>query len=172
MISALDTGLLLLRVATGVTLAAHGYVKLFRGGRLTGTARWFDSIGMRPGRMQALLAAITEIAGGILFALGFLTPLAAAAIVALMIVAAWTSHRDNGFFIVGNGWEYNFVLAVVALSVAATGPGAISLDHVAGFGTGTWLGTLVALSAGVVAGIGQLAMFYRPPAAATESTSS
>ncbi|MEZ5166082.1 MAG: DoxX family protein [Acidimicrobiales bacterium] len=51
---ALSLGLLVLRVATGVTLAAHGYGKFFRGGRIAGTARWFDSMGMRPGKVHAL----------------------------------------------------------------------------------------------------------------------
>ncbi len=160
--TALDMGLLVLRVATGLTLAAHGYVKFFRGGRIVGTARWFDSIGMRPGKVHALLAASTEVVAGVVFALGFLTPLAAAAVIALMIVAAWTSHRDNGFFIVSNGWEYNFILAVIAFSVATTGPGSASIDEVAGFGMGTWQSALIALVVGLGAGLAQLALFYRP----------
>jgi putative oxidoreductase len=93
----------MVRLGVGLTMAAHGYAKIFQGGRLAGTARWFESIGMRPGRLHAPLAALTEIAGGVLFACGLLTPLAAAAIVALMLVAAWTVHRENGFFIVGAG---------------------------------------------------------------------
>src|SRR5687768_16798006 len=100
----MDEGLLLIRVVLGLTLAAHGYAKVFKGGRIPGTAGWFDSMGMKPnGKVHAWLAALTEMGAGILFALGLLTPLAAAGFVGLMVVAAWTSHRDNGFFIVKNG---------------------------------------------------------------------
>lgn len=165
MTTAIDTGLLILRVTIGITLAAHGYAKIFQGGRLAGTARWFDSIGMRPGRVHAPLAAFTEIGAGVLFALGFLTPLAAAAMIALMVVAAWTVHRGSGFFIVGNGWEYNFVLACVALSVAVAGAGRFSVDNLIGWGSGfdQWWGLAIALVIGLGAGIGQVSVFFRPP---------
>lgn len=162
MTTTLDIGLLILRVATGLTFAAHGYVKMFRGGRIAGTGRWFDSIGMRPGRVFAILAAGTEMIGGLFFALGLLTPFAAASIVAVMIVAAWTSHRTNGFFIVADGWEYNFILSVIAVSVAATGPGRYSVDSVFGFADGTIAMAGVALILGAAAGIAQLSAFYRP----------
>jgi putative oxidoreductase len=116
-------GLLLLRVGTGVALAAHGYNKFFGGGRIPGTAAWFDSMGMRPGKVQALMAASTELGAGLLFALGLLTPFAAAGFVGLMAVAYYTVHKDNGFFIVKSGWEYNFILALIGVAVATTGPG-------------------------------------------------
>ncbi|WP_337110433.1 DoxX family protein [Prescottella equi] len=166
MTTAIDAGLLILRVTIGLTLAAHGYAKIFQGGRLAGTARWFDSIGMRPGRLHAPLAAFAEIGAGALFALGLLTPLAAAAMIALMVVAAWTVHRHSGFFIVGNGWEYNFVLACVALSVAVTGAGRFSVDNLIGLESSInqWSGLAIALVVGLGAGIGQLIVFFRPPA--------
>ena len=68
--SALDFGLLLLRVVLGLTMAAHGYNKFFGGGRIPGTAGWFDSIGMKPGVFHARMAATTEIAAGLGLALG------------------------------------------------------------------------------------------------------
>jgi putative oxidoreductase len=159
-----DVGLLVLRLAVGLTLAAHGYAKVFRGGRLAGTARWFDSIGMRPGKLHAPLAAVTEIGGGVLLACGLATPLAAAAIVAVMLVAAWTVHRENGFFIVGNGWEYNFILAVVATGIAVAGPGSLSLDAAIGVGTlgHGWPALLIAAGVGLGGGAGQLIAFFRP----------
>ncbi|WP_256386370.1 DoxX family protein, partial [Mycobacterium sp. GA-1841] len=107
-----DTALLVLRVVLGLTMAAHGYNKFFGGGRIPGTAGWFDSIGMKPGLFHARVAATTEIAAGLGLALGLLTPIPAAGFVALMLVAAWTVHRANGFFIVKEGWEYNLILAV------------------------------------------------------------
>ena len=162
---AFNLGTLIVRVAVGLTIAAHGYGKFFRGGRIPGTAGWFDSMGMRPGKFHAVLAASTEMGAGALLALGLLTPLAALAFVALMIVAAWTVHRKNGFFIVAEGWEYNFVLAVVAIGIATTGPGEHSIDRqlelVEDFDGVT--GLLIAAVGGFAAAIGQLALFYRPP---------
>jgi len=55
-------------------------------------------------------------------AAGLLTPIPAAGFVSLMLVAAWTVHRHNGFFIVKEGWEYNLVLAFSAIAVATLGP--------------------------------------------------
>lgn len=168
----ISLGLLLIRVVLGLTLAAHGYNKFFRGGRIAGTARWFDSMGMKPnGRVHALLAASNELGGGIMFAVGFLTPLAGAAFVGLMIVAAWT-HRDNGFFIVKQGWEYNLVLAVVAVGVAVIGPGRYSVDWKLGLDFAFRPGLDFVLSAvlGGVAGTGLLAACYRPPPPAPSDT--
>ena len=88
-----------------------------------------------------------------------------------MIVAAWT-HRQNGFFIVKDGWEYNMVLAVVAVGVAVIGPGRYSLDWKLGLDFAFRPGIDLALSAGlgIVAGVGLLAACYRPPAPAASDT--
>jgi len=165
--SAYDVGILMLRLVLGLTMAAHGYNKFFGPGRIAGTARWFDSIGMRPGAFHARVAAGTEVAAGLGLALGLLTPVAAAGFVALMLVAAWTVHRGNGFFITKDGWEYNLVLAAAAV-VVAVGPGRLSLDHVLFAGTRFghllhgWSGLLIALGLGLAGGIGQLVLFFRP----------
>lgn len=161
-----DVGLLILRLVLGVTLAAHGYNKFFGGGRIPGTARWFESIGMKPGKFHATVAATTEMAAGLGLAAGLLTPIPAAGFVSLMLVAAWTVHRANGFFIVKEGWEYNLVLAVSAVVVATLGAGKISLDHVV-FGQNWmdgWQGLLISVVLGLAGAIGQLVIFYRPPA--------
>lgn len=162
-----SVGLLILRLVLGVTLAAHGYNKFFGGGRIPGTARWFESIGMKPGKFHATVAATTEMAAGLGLAAGLLTPIPAAGFVSLMLVAAWTVHRHNGFFIVKEGWEYNLVLAVAAVAVATLGPGKLSLDY-AIFGDKLWFhgwhGLVISVVLGLVGAIGQLAIFYRPPA--------
>ena len=168
--SAIDFGLLFLRVVLGLTMAAHGYNKFFGGGRIPGTAGWFESIGMKPGPFHARVAATTEMTAGLGLAVGLLTPVPAAGFVALMLVAAWTVHRHNGFFIVKEGWEYNLVLAAAAVAVAATGAGKLSLDYALFKGTGFydllhgWWGLIIAVALGLAGGIGQLAIFYRPPA--------
>lgn len=165
-----DVGLLVLRMCLGLVMAAHGYAKIFRGGRIPGTAGWFDSIGMRPGLANARLAAATEVGAGLALATGLFTPFAAAAFVSLMFVAAWTVHRGKGFFIVADGWEYNLVLAVGAVAVAITGPGMLSVDRVV-FGnpilTG-WTGALIAVVGGLAAALLLLVAVYRPAPAAIE----
>jgi len=161
-----DVGLLILRLVLGVTLAAHGYNKFVGGGRIPGTARWFESIGMKPGKFHATVAATTEMAAGLGLAAGLLTPIPAAGFVSLMLVAAWTVHRHNGFFIVKEGWEYNLVLAVSAVVVATIGPGRLSLDW-AIFGKNWldgWQGLLLSVLLGLAGAFGQLVIFYRPPA--------
>lgn len=164
-LQALDLGLLILRVVVGLTLAAHGYNKFFGGGRIPGTASWFDSMGMRPGKIQALAAASTEMGAGILFALGLLTPFAGAGFVGLMFVAFYTVHRPNGFFIVKEGYEYNLILATIATSVSIIGAGEWSLDHALGIMTSLngWVGLLLSLVLGLAAAVALLAATYRPP---------
>jgi putative oxidoreductase len=132
---AVDLGLLALRCVVGVVMLAHGINHVIGGGRIPGTARWFESLGMRPGRLHAWLASGTEIAAGVLLVLGLLTPLAAAGVVGVLVVAWITNHRGNGFFIFrpGEGWEYVMTLTVVALAVGAVGPGSWSLDDALGF---------------------------------------
>jgi putative oxidoreductase len=170
-VNSYEAGLLILRLVLGLTMAAHGYNKFFGSGGIAGTARWFDGMGMRPGAFHARLAAVTELAAGVGLALGLLTPVAAAGFVALMLVAAWTVHRDNGFFIVKEGWEYNLVLGAAAAALGALGAGRLSLDHLLFAGTRVehllhgWWGLAIALGLGVIGGVGQLALFYRPPVA-------
>lgn len=156
----MEIGLLLLRSAIGLTLAAHGAQKLFGwfgGYGLDGTGGFMESLGFRPGRRQALMAGLVEFGGGLLLALGLLTPIAAAAVVAVMLVAAVSVHLKAGFFLATGGYEYNLVLAVAALAVAFTGPGALSLDALLGLPLGGALSGGAALFAGVAGGAVQLA---------------
>ncbi len=160
-----DTALLLLRAALGMMIFVHGYNKAFRGGRLAGTGRWFQSMGMRPGKVHATLAASSEMGVGVLLVLGLITPVAAAGLIGLMVVAFWTVHRDKGFMITGEGWEYVALIAVMSLVCAILGPGRLSLDsefEIAHRLDGkTGLG--IALLLGVGAGAAQLLLFFRPP---------
>ena len=164
-------GVLLIRVVLGLTLAAHGYYKFFKGGKIAGTARWFDSIGMKPdGKVHALMAATTEVVAGLLFAVGLLTPFAAAGFVGLMFVAAWTVNRPNGFFSANHGYEFNLVLATVAVGIAAIGPGKYSADWELDLSFVFDPKTAVAIAAGLglAAGIGLVAACFRPPPAAAD----
>jgi len=130
----MSIGLLILRLVVGLTLAAHGTQKLFGwfgGYGLTGTGGFLEQLGFVPGRRNALVAGLAETGAGLLLALGLATPVAAA--VAL------------------SGYEYTLILGIAALSVAFTGPGALSLDAVLGVrdaGAGWGLGALVVALAG------------------------
>jgi putative oxidoreductase len=161
----INLGLLLLRLCLGLFLAYHGYNKFFGGGRIPGTTRWFASMGMKWPRAQALLAACTEIGAGVMFAAGFLTPLAAAGIIGVMVVAIVTEHWKVGFFIFkpNQGWEYCATIAIGALSVATIGAGEWSIDHAIDLDVQDWWGLAIAGVVGVGGAVLQLATSYRPP---------
>ncbi len=154
-----------MRVALGPTIAAHGYQKFFTGGKIDGTAGWFDSMGMKPGKVHALLAASTEIIAGVLILFGLLTSFGAAALVGLMFVAWYTVHRDTGFYILKEGWEYVFILGVMAVVLAMLGPGSWSIDNALGIDDDLdgWVGLAIGGGLGVAAAVGLLGAFFRPP---------
>ena len=77
---------------------------------------------------MALLAGLAEFIGGLLFALGLLTPLAGIMIAGTMVVAIVKVHAPNGLWSTSNGYEYNLVLLAVTIGVAFTGAGQYALD--------------------------------------------
>lgn len=160
----LNVGLLVLRLVVGPVFAFHGYAKIFRGGRLAGTAGWFDSMGMRPGHMHARFAAVGELATGTCITLGLLTSFGGMGLVGLMAVAFWTVHKGNGLLITKDGWEYNLVLASVGVALATIGAGEWSLDNALGIDLNGRVGFAIALVGGIGLAVGLLATFYRPPA--------
>src|SRR5690606_20505679 len=84
---AINLALFVLRVGAGAVMLAHGYNHIFGGGKIEGTGRWFESLGMKPGIVHAWFASITEVVGGAMLVLGLLTPLGGAAIIGVMLVA-------------------------------------------------------------------------------------
>ena len=158
----MDEGLLLTRVAIGLLMAAHGAQKLFGwfgGYGLDGTAGFFEGLGFRPGRLFVISAAASEIGSGLLLALGLFTPLAAALMVSVMVVAAVSVHLPNGLFAQNNGIELPLVYGIVAAGIALTGPGAFSADAVLGL-TALWTPAVVwaSLALAVIGGLGNLAL--------------
>jgi putative oxidoreductase len=153
-----------LRAALGITMLAHGWNHAFGGGRLPGTARWFESIGIRPGRLHALVATLTELGAGVLLIAGLLNALAAAAVVGTMTVALIANHIKNGYFIFrpGEGYEYVLMIILVACALAALGPGRWSIDHLVGFEMNGPLGLAVAAGIGGGGGLLLLATCWRP----------
>ncbi|WP_282022802.1 DoxX family protein [Priestia flexa] len=127
----ISIGLLLIRLVIGLSFMAHGAQKLFGwfgGHGLKGTGGRFESIGMKPGARMALIAGLSELVGGALFAVGFLTPLAALMIAGTMLIAIIKVHGPNGYWSTQNGYEYNLTLLVVAISIAIIGPGYYAID--------------------------------------------
>lgn len=162
----IDIASLVLRVSVGGTLVAHGWNHAFGGGKIEGTSGWFESMGLRPGRLHALMATGTELGAGVLLLLGLLTPLAAAGAVGTMAVAFVTAHLRNGFFIFrpGQGYEYVVMIIMVACAVGALGGGAVSLDRAFGIedALSGWTGLAVTALAGGLGAALLLAAFWRP----------
>jgi putative oxidoreductase len=159
-------GLLLLRLAVGLTLAAHGTQKLFGwfgGPGLSATGQFFTVLGFPPGGRHALMAALGETFSGVLLALGLATPAAAAIFVSVMLVAVVTVHLGKGFFAQNGDYEYAFVLAVAALALAFTGPGSLSLDAVLGLERSGAVWGVAALVAGLVGGVTALLEWRKAP---------
>jgi putative oxidoreductase len=150
-------GILLLRVVAGGTIAAHGTQKLFGwfgGGGPQGTGGFFGNMGFPAPVLMAVLAGLGET-GGVLFAAGFVTPLAALGMATVMLVAIWSVHWKNGFFTGNGGLEFPFLLGTVAVAVTMTGPGRFSLDRALGWDdnlSGVWWGAGVAAAALLASG--------------------
>jgi putative oxidoreductase len=131
-----DVGLLILRVIIGLTLAGHGAQKMFGwfgGPGLTGFSGGTKRMGFRPPIFWAVLAALGELGGGLLLALGLLTPLGALGMMGSMFVAIVKAHWPKGFWNSKGGIEFPLSLWTVAFAVGIAGPGALSLDHLIGW---------------------------------------
>jgi putative oxidoreductase len=128
---------LVVRVALGVVFVAHGGQKVFGwfgGAGLRGTMAAFKGMGV-PGPAAAL-AAFIEFFGGVAMILGLLARPAAVGIIVVMLVAIAKVHARHGFFInfqgtpgKGHGFEFNFVLIAMALSILIGGAGVLSIDR-------------------------------------------
>ena len=124
-------GLLILRLAVGLILAGHGAQKLFGWWGGPGMNGWTQSVAklrIRPAQPWAWIGALAEFGGGILLALGLLSPLGSLAIAGSMLVAIATVHLPRGFWVSKGGYEFNLALLAAVAALALTGPGAYSLD--------------------------------------------
>jgi len=167
-----DITLLASRAVLGGYLAAHGAQKLFGtfgGHGIEPTAAAFDRLGLRPGRVTATAAGLSELGGGLLTIAGLVSPAGPVAIAGTMAVASAT-HRASGPFAANRGYELPATNLATALALAVAGPGRYSLDHLTGLRLHRVLTGLVV--AGAVAGAAaNVAMLLRaarpePPAAA------
>jgi putative oxidoreductase len=125
----MNIGRILLRVTVGSIFVEHGTQKLFGwfgGHGPDGTGQFFESIGLRPGRRNAIAAGTAEAGGGLLLALGLATPLAAASLASVMLTALRKAIWREGIKTGEGGYEV--LLLVTALALAESGPGPWSLD--------------------------------------------
>lgn len=160
----MDVGLMLLRVIVGALFIGHGAQKLFGwfgGHGLAGTAGYLASLGWRPAKPYAALLGFLELAGGLALLAGFGTPLAGAALAAVMLLAIWYQHRPHGLWNTQGGMEFPLVLATASVALAFTGPGRYALDHLFGWQlAGTRWGLAALLLAVAAAAVGGLAHWY------------
>jgi putative oxidoreductase len=155
-------GLLLLRVFVGLAFVGHGTQKLFGwfgGHGPQGTGGFFASVGWRSSVLMAVAAGLCETVGGALLALGFVTPLAGALLAIVMINAIGSVTFKRAFML---GSELELAYLTIAVSLAATGPGRVSLDRAIGWDdniSGVWWGVL-ALAAAAIVSFVTLALFH------------
>src|SRR5829696_8843225 len=120
----MDIGLFALHVIPGALFMGHGAQKLFGvfgGHGIDGTGGFFESLGLKPGRLHARAAGSAEFFGGLLLALGLLVPLAAAVLIATMLTASLTAHRGKGVWAQDGGFELPLVYATIAFGLGAVG---------------------------------------------------
>ena len=146
-----DLGLLILRLGVGSIFAAHGAQKAFgwwSGPAWGGWQAVMVRLGFRPAAAFAGVSLVAELGGGVLLAVGFLTPLATLLLIGQLVVIIARAHWARGFWNRDNGFEFPLSLLAGAIALALIGPGALSVDSLLGIGAGEPLRLgLVALGA-------------------------
>ena len=131
----MQIGRLAARAVIGGLFIGHGTQKLFGwfgGPGLSGTEQMMGALEMRPTRVNAIAAGLSETAGGALLVLGAATPVAAASLIGTMATAIHKVHRPNGPWVAQGGWEYNAVLIAALTALIDAGPGDVSVDALLG----------------------------------------
>ena len=148
----MDGAILVLRVVVGLLVAGHGAQKIFGwfgGHGMAGFRGWLHSMGFRPPLLWSWMGALAEFGGGALLTLGLFSPVGSIAISSSMLTAIARVHWPK-VWNTEHGFELPLTYLVVALTVAAMGPGAYSLDAV----LATALPTPVAVALGIAALVG------------------
>ncbi|GAA0957724.1 DoxX family protein [Frigoribacterium faeni] len=122
-------GLLVLRVALGVTFVAHGWQKIVLQG-IPATQEGFAGMGVPLADVAAPTIAWLEIVAGIALVVGLASRVAAGLLAATSLVALFLVHAGNGFFSAEGGYEFVLVLAAAGVALVLTGPGRLAVDAV------------------------------------------
>lgn len=154
----LDLGLFLLRLVIGGTFIYHGLQKLtgwFHGPGLDGTRDMMADGGWDHPTLATILVTVGELGGGVLVVLGLATPLAAGALLAVILDAwAWKQGMLPGFqYKAQTGVELESILAGTAAVLILTGPGRLSLDRRRGWATRPFIGSTVVLLLAITAAV-------------------
>ncbi len=122
LIAQTDWAILTLRVVIGVIFVMHGWRKAKS---FSSVAKWFASIGLRPGAFWAGLATAAELLGGLCILIGFLVAPAALMLAVVMIVAAITNLRAKKSFF--QFLELDLILLASLLLLATLGSGFLAV---------------------------------------------
>lgn len=122
-----------IRLALAAVMIAHGSQKVlgsFDGpGFKTFTGGNTPFGFMRPAWLWLAAAALSELLGGLLVGLGFLTRVGAFFIACVMLTAITGVHLPGGFFAANRGYEYPLSLLAMAVALLIAGAGQLSIDR-------------------------------------------
>ncbi len=123
--------LLIIRLWWGWSFAQSGWGKF---GRIDEVAAWFgDTLHIPFPKLNAIMAASTELVGGVLLALGLFARPASIPLAGTMAVAYLTAHREELLAIFSETDKFleaaPFTFLLASVIVLAFGPGKLSLDH-------------------------------------------
>jgi putative oxidoreductase len=117
--------ILLGRILLSFMFILSGFSKLTAIG---GTAGYFGSLGLPAPMIVAVLVGLLELLGGLAVLMGFQTRIAAYALAAFTVAAAFVAHMDWADMMQIINFQKNLAVAGGFLVLGAFGPGSLSVD--------------------------------------------